>query len=184
MQFLLGRKISCYTTADTPSLANRKYFFALTKWTETLDTKWTSPLWLDVLFCFYLSSVVHHEISASHSIGALSWRDPKMITAGVPHGEETERVPPLVCPTQRRLFHKIPRHFDRKQQGWQTRQRYRDLTKQTKPIRLRLHSLTAGSDYLMSADYEYSSNLNTLTEQYQNAKCSYSSLTSALFYLR
>lgn len=27
-----------------------------------------------------------------------------MITAGVPHGEETECVPPQVCQIQRRLF--------------------------------------------------------------------------------
>lgn len=46
---------------------------------------------------FHLSSVVHHEVGAPHSIGALGRRDPKLITAGVPHGEESERVPPLVC---------------------------------------------------------------------------------------
>lgn len=37
-------------------------------------------------FCWYLCSVVHHEVSAPHSIGALGGRDPKVITAGVPHG--------------------------------------------------------------------------------------------------
>ncbi len=51
--------------------------------------------------------MVHHEVSASHSTGALGWRDPKMITAGVPHGEETQRVPPLLCQTQTHLFDKI-----------------------------------------------------------------------------
>lgn len=54
-------------------------------------------MWLGFFFFFYLSSVVHHEVGASHSIGALGRRDPKVITAGVPHGEETERVLPLVC---------------------------------------------------------------------------------------
>lgn len=59
-----------------------------------------------MLFSFfsYLYSVVHHEVSASHCVGALSWRDPKVVTAGVPHGQETERVPPLLCQTQRHLY--------------------------------------------------------------------------------
>lgn len=48
-------------------------------------------------FFFYLCSVVHHEISAAHRVGTLGRRDPKVITAGVPHGEETKSVPPLVC---------------------------------------------------------------------------------------
>lgn len=30
--------------------------------------------------------VVQHEVSASHRMGALGWRDPHMITAAVPHG--------------------------------------------------------------------------------------------------
>lgn len=45
----------------------------------------------------YLCSVVHHEVSASHRMGALGWGDPQVVTAGIPHGEETERAPPLPC---------------------------------------------------------------------------------------
>lgn len=44
----------------------------------------------------YLSRVVHHEVGASHSVGTLARRDPKMVTAGVPHGEQSEHVPPVV----------------------------------------------------------------------------------------
>lgn len=76
-------------------------------------------MWSDVWFCLYLCSVVHHEVSASHRVGALGWRDPKMITAGVPHGEETERVPPLVCQIKRHLSDNTPSPLDRKQWRWQ-----------------------------------------------------------------
>lgn len=49
----------------------------------------------------YLYSVVHHEISASHRVGPLPCRDPK-VTARVPHGKEPQRVPlPLLCAFKR-----------------------------------------------------------------------------------
>lgn len=51
----------------------------------------------------YLDSVVHHEVSAADRMGALGWRDPKVVTAGVPHGEETECAPPLSCQIKRSL---------------------------------------------------------------------------------
>lgn len=44
----------------------------------------------------HLCSVVHHEVSTSHSVGALRWRDPEVMTPSVSHGEDTEREPPLI----------------------------------------------------------------------------------------
>lgn len=49
-----------------------------------------------VFFCLYLCSVVHHEVSAAHSVWAVAWRDPEVVTAAAAHGEETERGPPVV----------------------------------------------------------------------------------------
>ncbi len=85
-------------------LCNTHFFACLCKTHLHIQTKSTHPVRLEIWFGLYLCSVVHHEVRASHRVGAFGWRDPKVITAGVPHGEETERVPPLVCHTQRRLF--------------------------------------------------------------------------------
>lgn len=40
--------------------------------------------------------MVHHEVSAAHSVRAVAWRDPEVVTAAAAHGEETERGPPVV----------------------------------------------------------------------------------------
>lgn len=63
----------------------------------TTHTQTHHILSYDLWSVFYLSSVVHHEVCASHSVGALGWRDPKVVTAGVPHGKDTKCVPTLIC---------------------------------------------------------------------------------------